>query len=108
MSGHIFFNDRYFGVDDAIYSTFRTLELLKMGIDLDLELDSLPKLYSTEEIKIETTEDEKFKIIDLIKKSLKNPLSSFPRIVNIIDIDGVRIEFEDGWALVRASNTTLF
>jgi phosphomannomutase/phosphoglucomutase len=106
VSGHIFFNDRYFGFDDAIYSTFRTLELLKMGIDLDLELDSLPKLYSTEEIKIETTEDEKFKIIDLIKKSLKNPLSSFPRIVNIIDIDGVRIEFEDGWALVRASNTT--
>jgi phosphomannomutase/phosphoglucomutase len=106
VSGHIFFNDRYFGYDDAIYSTFRVLELIKSGIDLDSELDSLPKLYSTEEIKVSTTEDEKFKIIDKIRELLKNPPSNFPKIVKIIDIDGVRIEFEDGWGLVRASNTT--
>ena len=106
VSGHIFFKDRYFGFDDAIYATFRVLELLKEGIDLDRELDSLPKLYSTEEIKVETTEEEKFKIIDKIKELLKNPPEDFPKIVKIIDIDGLRVEFEDGWALVRASNTT--
>ena len=106
VSGHIFFKDRYFGYDDAIYSTFRVLELLEKGIDLDKELDSLPKLYSTEEIKVSTTEDEKFKIIDRVKELLQNPPKEFPKIREIIDIDGVRIEFEDGWALVRASNTT--
>jgi len=106
VSGHIFFKDRYFGFDDAIYATFRVLELLKEGIDLDSEIDSLPKLYSTEEIKVQTTESEKFKIIYKIKELLKNPPTDFPKIVKLIDIDGLRIEFEDGWALVRASNTT--
>ncbi len=105
VSGHIFFNDRYFGFDDAIYATFRVLELLKKGINLDQELDSLPKLYSTEEIKVKTTEDEKFKIIQKIKEIIKET-NELPKIIKIIDIDGLRIEFEDGWALVRASNTT--
>ncbi len=106
VSGHIFFKDRYFGFDDAIYATFRVLELLKEGIDLDRGIDSLPKLYSTEEIKLQTTESEKFKIIDKIKELLKKPPADFPKILKLIDIDGLRIEFEDGWALVRASNTT--
>jgi phosphomannomutase/phosphoglucomutase len=106
VSGHIFFKDRYFGYDDAIYATFRFLELLKNGIDVDSELDSLPKLYSTEEIKIPTTEDEKFKVIERIREILKDSPEMLPKIVNIVDIDGLRIEFEDGWALVRASNTT--
>ncbi len=106
VSGHIFFKHRYFGYDDAIYATLRMLELIHDGIDLDREIDSLPKVFSTEEIKVETTESEKFKIIDMVKKLLKNPSKDFPKIKNIIDIDGVRINFEKGWGLVRASNTT--
>ena len=106
VSGHIFFKHRYFGYDDAIYATLRMLELLQDGIDLDKELESLPKVYSTEEIKVETTDEEKFTLIDSIKKLLRNPPSTFPKIVDIIDVDGVRINFEKGWGLVRASNTT--
>ncbi|ADN08696.1 phosphomannomutase/phosphoglucomutase [Sulfurimonas autotrophica] len=106
VSGHIFFKNRYFGYDDAIYATLRVLELIKDGIDLDAELAKLPKVYSTEEIKVETTENEKFKIIDKVKELLQNPPSDFPAIKDIIDVDGVRINFEKGWGLVRASNTT--
>jgi len=106
VSGHIFFKHRYFGYDDAIYATLRMLELLQDGIDLDAELDALPQVFSTEEIKVETSEEEKFLIIDKVKELLKNPPSNFPKIVNIIDVDGVRINFEKGWGLVRASNTT--
>ncbi|SFV58564.1 Phosphomannomutase / Phosphoglucomutase / Phosphoglucosamine mutase [hydrothermal vent metagenome] len=106
VSGHIFFKHRYFGYDDAIYATLRMLELIEKGIDLNAELDALPVVYSTEEIKVKTTEDEKFIIIDKIKELLKNPPSDFPTIKNIIDIDGVRINFDKGWGLVRASNTT--
>ncbi|HFQ62045.1 MAG TPA: phosphomannomutase/phosphoglucomutase [Epsilonproteobacteria bacterium] len=106
VSGHIFFKHRYFGYDDAIYATLRMLELVADGIDLDKELDALPQVFSTEEIKVETTEEEKFLIINKVKALLKNPPSDFPKILNIIDVDGVRINFEKGWGLVRASNTT--
>jgi phosphomannomutase/phosphoglucomutase len=106
VSGHIFFNDRFFGFDDAIYSTFRVLELVSNGIDLDTEIDKLPLVYSTEEIKVKTTEQEKFKIIDRLKELLKNPPASLPTIKSIIDVDGVRVNFDHGWGLVRASNTT--
>ncbi len=106
VSGHIFFKNRYFGYDDAIYATLRMLELIHDGIDLDHEIDALPTVFSTEEIKVETTESEKFAIIDTIKEMLKNPPADFPKILSIIDIDGVRINFEKGWGLVRASNTT--
>ncbi len=106
VSGHVFFKNRYFGYDDAIYATLRMLELIKDGIDLDVELAKLPKVYSTEEIKVETTEEEKFKIIDKVKELLQNPPADFPTVKDIIDVDGVRINFEKGWGLVRASNTT--
>ncbi len=106
VSGHIFFMDRYFGYDDAIYATFRVLELVKNKINLDKELDSLPKLFSTDELKVKTTDEQKFLIINKIKEILKNPPSTLPKIVDIIDVDGLRINFENGWALVRASNTT--
>jgi len=106
VSGHIFFKHRYFGYDDAIYATLRMLELIHDGIDLDKEIDALPQVFSTEEIKVETTEEEKFLIINKVKELLKNPPADFPKIVNIIDVDGVRINFENGWGLVRASNTT--
>jgi phosphomannomutase/phosphoglucomutase len=106
VSGHIFFKNRYFGYDDAIYATLRMLELIHDGIDLDGELAKLPQVFSTEEIKVKTTESEKFKIIDKIKELLHNPPASFPAIKDIIEVDGVRINFENGWGLVRASNTT--
>ena len=106
VSGHIFFKHRYFGYDDAIYATLRMLELIADGIDLDAEIDALPQVFSTEELKVETTEEEKFRIIDKVKTLLENPPADFPTIVNIIDVDGVRINFEKGWGLVRASNTT--
>ena len=82
------------------------LELIHDGIDLDAELAKLPQVFSTDELKVKTTESEKFKIIDKIKELLKNPPADFPLIREIIEVDGVRIEFEKGWGLVRASNTT--
>jgi phosphomannomutase/phosphoglucomutase len=106
VSGHIFFRHRYFGYDDAIYATLRMLELIADGIDLDKEIEKLPQVFSTEEIKVETSEEEKFNIIKRIKVLLENPPTDFPKIVKIIDIDGVRVHFEEGWGLIRASNTT--
>lgn len=106
VSGHIFFKERYFGYDDAIYATLRMLELVNDGIDLDAELAKLPKVFSTEEIKVETTESEKFRLIEALKTLLKNPPQDFPPIKNIIEVDGVRVIFDQGWGLVRASNTT--
>ncbi|WP_345993465.1 phosphomannomutase/phosphoglucomutase [Sulfurimonas sp. HSL-1716] len=106
VSGHVFFKNRYFGYDDAIYATLRMLELVQDGIDLDAELAKLPEIFSTEEIKIETTEVQKFKIIMKVKELLKNPPKDFPHIREIINVDGVRVVFDKGWGLVRASNTT--
>ncbi len=106
VSGHIFFADRYFGYDDAIYATLRVLELIKKGVDFDAQIAKLPEVYNTPEIKIKTSEDKKFEIIEKLKESLKNPPVDFPNIKEIIDVDGVRVVFEEGWALVRASNTT--
>lgn len=106
VSGHIFFADRYFGYDDAIYAMLRTLELLHLGIDIDNELEKLPKTYSTAELKIETSEAKKFQEIEELKIALKNPPSTFPKIKDVIEVDGIRVVFEDGWGLIRASNTT--
>ncbi len=107
VSGHIFFNDRYFGFDDATYAALRVLELIKEdGLEFDKILQTLPKLYSTDEIKIPTTEERKFQIIQELKETLKNPPKDFPEIIEIIDIDGLRVIFKDGWGLIRASNTT--
>jgi phosphomannomutase/phosphoglucomutase len=105
VSGHIFFNDRYFGVDDAIYVTFRIIELIKDGFKFDREFESLPKVYNTDEIKLNTTEEQKFAIIEKLKKKLIQDKDKLG-IKSIIDVDGVRVIFEDGWGLVRASNTT--
>lgn len=104
VSGHIFFKNRYFGFDDAIYAMMRVLELIKDGINLEAELDKLPKIYSTDEIKIEVNEENKFKIIEVFKEHL-NELG-LPEILEVIEIDGVRVHFKNAWALLRASNTT--
>jgi phosphomannomutase/phosphoglucomutase len=105
VSGHIFFNDRYFGVDDAIYVTFRIMELIKDGFEFDKEYEKLPKIYNTDELKVNTTEDKKFKIIDELKNRLFEDKEKL-KIKDIITVDGVRVIFENGWGLVRASNTT--
>ena len=99
MSGHIFFNDRWPGFDDGVYAGARMLEILSDSEDEDI-FETLPKLVSTPEINIETTDEEKFSIIDDFKR-----LSNFED-GNIIDIDGIRVEFDNGWGLLRASNTS--
>lgn len=106
VSGHLFFNDRYFGYDDAIYATLRTLELIDKGFDFDSEYEALPKVYSTPEITVNVTEETKFKIIENLKTALENPPFYMPKIKEIITVDGIRVIFENGWGLVRASNTT--
>jgi phosphomannomutase/phosphoglucomutase len=106
VSGHVFFADRYFGYDDAIYATLRMLELVHEGVDLDAEIAKLPHVFSTEEIKVKTTEQEKFPLMAKLKELLQTPPASFPAIKEIIDVDGVRVIFDKGWGLVRASNTT--
>ena len=106
VSGHLFFNDRYYGFDDALYSALRAIELIQKGFDFDKEFEKLPSVFSTDEIKVKTTEDKKFKIIQTLKELLQNPPANFLKIKDIITIDGVRVVFENGWALVRASNTT--
>ena len=106
VSGHIFFKERFFGFDDGVYAMIRVLELIANGFDLDGELDKLPRLYSTDEMKIKADDESKFKIIETLKIELNRADNGLPKIVDIIDIDGVRIKFENGWGLVRASNTT--
>ncbi len=99
MSGHIFFADRFFGFDDAIYSSCRVLEILsRTPKKLSELLADLPKMYSTPEIRVYASEEVKFKIVDLVRDALK---AKYP----VVDIDGVRATFPHGWALVRASNT---
>lgn len=105
VSGHIFFNDRYFGIDDAIYVAFRIMELIDKGFDFQKEFEALPKVYNTDEIKIKTTEDKKFEIIKNIKEYLEKNKKNL-EIKEIITVDGVRVVFENGWGLIRASNTT--
>ena len=105
VSGHIFFNDRYYGFDDAIYATFRVLELIKSGMQIDEEIEKLPKLYTSSNIEIEIQEDKKFLLMKRIEESLKRLNRDFPVIKDICRVDGLRINFEYGWALVRASNT---
>ena len=100
MSGHIFFNDKWPGFDDAIYAGARMLELIsKKSMKEDIFSD-LPKLVSTPEINVKTTEERKFKIVKEFKA-----LADFPESTKI-ELDGIRLEFERGWGLIRASNTT--
>ena len=99
MSGHMFFADRFFGYDDALYAAARLLEILASsdGDVLDL-LAGLPPSFTTPEIRVDCDDDLKFAVAEKAKEYLKNE-----REIN--DIDGVRADFGDGWGLVRASNT---
>lgn len=99
MSGHMFFADEYYGYDDAIYAGARLLSLLSYSNKSISEmLSDVPCYYSTPEIRLTSTDEEKFLLVD-------NVLQHFRLKYQVIDIDGARILFPDGWGLVRASNT---
>jgi phosphomannomutase/phosphoglucomutase len=99
MSGHMFFADRYFGYDDAVYASCRMLEILaSTGKSVTELLSDVPKTYNTPEIRVPCPDNRKFQVV-------KDVTEYFRQRHDIIDIDGVRILFEDGWGLVRASNT---
>jgi phosphomannomutase/phosphoglucomutase len=99
MSGHMFFADRYFGYDDAIYAACRLLELLSNGSEsLSQMLADMPTTFVTPEIRVQCDDDKKFDIVEKVK-------SQFCRDYEVIDVDGARILFPQGWGLVRASNT---
>jgi len=100
MSGHIFFADKYFGFDDAIYAALRFLDLLSRSDKTLYEIiEDLPKSYSTPEIKIFVSSELKLRIIEETKEKLLEDKIEFN------DIDGVRVNTEHGWWLLRSSNT---
>ena len=101
MSGHIFFNDKWHGFDDGHYSAFRLLEIMNnLNIPLSTILDQLPKAFSTPELNINIEEEKKFEIVkNFVDKAQFEGGSK-------VTIDGLRVDFDDGWGLIRASNTT--
>lgn len=102
LSGHIFFADRNYGYDDALYAGLRLVEILsKTGQRISELLKDLPKAYNTPEIRIDTTEEKKHLIVDRLKKEFSPSTKDLK--VNLID--GIRVSFPSGWALARASNT---
>ena len=101
MSGHIFFNDKWYGFDDGHYSAFRLIEIVvNSQSSIGSIFNELPKAFSTPELNIEVNEEKKFKIVeDFVSKS---DFGEFEKIT----LDGLRINFANGWGLIRASNTT--
>jgi len=99
MSGHMFFADKYFGYDDAVYAALRVCEIIAAS-DKPLSelLADVPVTYSTPELRVDCPDDKKFAVVDRV-------LAHFRESHEILDIDGARIKFENGWGLVRASNT---
>jgi phosphomannomutase/phosphoglucomutase len=99
MSGHMFFADRYFGFDDAIYASGRLLEIVaESDKPLHMLLEDVPKMFSTPEIRVDCPDEVKFQVV---KRAKEESLGEKEKVT----IDGVRWIFEDGWGLLRASNT---
>jgi phosphomannomutase/phosphoglucomutase len=99
MSGHMFFADRYFGYDDAIYASLRLLEIMaREGRPISELLKDLKKTYVTPEIRLECPDAIKFRVVEKMKEEYKKRFK-------VVDIDGVRFYTDDGWGLVRPSNT---
>lgn len=99
MSGHMFFKDRYLGFDDALYASCRLLEIMAdTGMGVDELIRDLPKTYTTPELRVDCPDSVKFKVVEKIVKEFKAKQE-------VIDIDGLRAIYKDGWGLVRASNT---
>ncbi len=101
MSGHMFFKHRWYGFDCAVYAAARLLEIVAaQKKPLSAHFDGLPKMYATEEIRIESSDARKFKIVEQATKYFKD------QGFDVVTIDGARIEFSDGWGLLRVSNTS--
>jgi phosphomannomutase len=101
MSGHIFFADKYYGYDDALYAAVRLLNVLSNSENSLSEIrDSFPKMMNTPELRFDCADDRKFKVI----REVQERLNSIENI-KVLDIDGVRVETNHGWWLLRASNT---
>lgn len=99
MSGHIFMAERYFGYDDAIYAGARLLEILtRTDKSVKEMLSDLPKMVNTPEIRLDCPDDKKFEVVETLTREFK---AEYP----VIDVDGVRVLFDDGWGLLRSSNT---
>lgn len=111
MSGHIFFADRYFGYDDAIYASCRLTEIFSRhrlkepSVGVSSLLSGLPKACATPEIRIDCPDDKKFDVIDKLSETIGQKQGGVPVIRDIIRMDGLRLVFDYGWALVRSSNT---
>lgn len=115
LSGHMFFADRYFGYDDAIYASCRLIEILsKTQTSFSSLLADLPPTQVTPEIRLECPDDVKFQVVDALRTRLMesagqshvhNAHPAGPVIREVVTIDGVRVSFDDGWGLIRASNT---
>ncbi len=101
MSGHIFFKDRWYGFDDGLYTGARLLEILSSEKDPNATLNNLPNALCTPELQMPCAEGEAFTLLEKIKASAK-----FPSAESINTIDGVRVEYADGFGLARPSNTT--
>jgi phosphomannomutase/phosphoglucomutase len=100
MSGHMFFADKWFGFDDGVYASLRLAEILSQTEQpLSEILKELPVMYATPEIRVECPDEVKFKVVERLVAKFKQ------EGLNVVDIDGARVEFPEGWALVRASNT---
>lgn len=101
LSGHVFFNDRWYGFDDALYTAARLLEVLSMEpFDADEVFNEFPEKANTPELHIPVSDSTKFTIIKKLEEQGKFPGG------NLVKIDGVRVDFPDSWGLIRASNTT--
>lgn len=99
MSGHIFFADRYYGFDDALYAALRLLEIVSAsGKPLSAQLDGVPRMVVTPEIRVDCPDEVKFKVVEQV-------VEHFKRTHEVVDVDGARVLFNHGWGLVRASNT---
>ncbi|NNB97116.1 phosphomannomutase/phosphoglucomutase [Corallococcus sp. AB030] len=100
MSGHIFFKHRYFGFDDAVYASARLLEILTHEKQsMSQLLSDVPKTFASPELRFDTTEEKKFAMVKRATEILRDAGHK------VVDVDGVRVTFEDGWGLIRASNT---
>jgi phosphomannomutase / phosphoglucomutase len=101
MSGHIFFKDRWYGFDDGLYAGARLLELLSRVADASAVLNALPQSVSTPELQLQLEEGENFALIAKLQQD-----AQFPGAQQVVTIDGVRVEYADGFGLARSSNTT--